>query len=93
MEGWNKHVRPFQNGPCARARQISVKKNIHEIFRCMLIVSNSHVQDRREGGSQGNYKGAQGLKGPVRNKVCNFVFIVVSFRGRFQARGPTKFKV
>ena len=48
-------------------------------------------QDRREGGSQGSYQGAWGLRGPVRNNVCNFFFVAVFFRGRFQACGPTKF--
>ena len=32
LERWNKHVRSIQSGPCAWARQISVKKNIHDIF-------------------------------------------------------------
>ena len=39
LEGWNKHAGSYQSGPCARARQISVKKNFHDIFR----YQNDHV--------------------------------------------------
>ena len=40
LENWNKHVRSFQSGPAARAKQDSVKQNIHDIINRMLIRSN-----------------------------------------------------
>lgn len=43
LESWNKHVRSFQSGPAARARQDSVKHNIHDIFKRMLIRSNPSI--------------------------------------------------
>ena len=38
VESWNKHVRSFQNGLAARSRQLSIKDNIQDIFRRMLIM-------------------------------------------------------
>ena len=43
LESWNKHVRSFQSGTAARARQMSVKQNIHDIFRRMLIMSHPYI--------------------------------------------------
>ena len=47
VESWNKHVRAFQSGPASRARQLSIKDNIHDIFRRMLIVSHPEIATRR----------------------------------------------
>ena len=43
LEAWNKHVRSFSRGPACRARQNSVKVNIHDIFCRMLIRSHPSV--------------------------------------------------
>lgn len=47
LESWNKHVRSFQSGPAARARQMSVKTNIYDIFRRMLITSHPIIASKR----------------------------------------------
>ena len=47
IESCNKHVRSFQSGTAARARQLSVKENIHNIFRRMLIMSHPFVAKKR----------------------------------------------
>lgn len=47
VESWNKHVRAFQSGPSARARQLSIKDNIHDIFRRMLIKSHPEIASKR----------------------------------------------
>ena len=47
VESWNKHVRSFQSGPAARSRQLSVKDNIHDIFRRMLIMSHPEIASKR----------------------------------------------
>ena len=44
IESWNKH---FQSVPSARAHQLSVKDNIHDIFRRMLIMSHPYVAKKR----------------------------------------------
>ena len=47
VESWNKHVRSFQSGPAARSRQLSIKDNIHDIFRRMLISSHPEIASKR----------------------------------------------
>ena len=47
VESWNKHVRSFQSGPSARSRQLSIKDNIHDVFRRMLIMSHPAIASRR----------------------------------------------
>lgn len=47
VESWNKHVRSFQSGPAARSRQLSIKDNIHDIFRRMSIMSHPDIASRR----------------------------------------------
>ena len=47
LESWNKHVRSFRSGPAARARQMSVKTNIYDIFRRMLITSHPIIASKR----------------------------------------------
>ena len=43
LESWNKSIRSFQSGPAARARQNSMKNNLHDIFRRMLIRSHPSI--------------------------------------------------
>lgn len=47
LESWNKYVRAFQSGVSSRARQCSIKANIHDIFKRMLINSNPLVASRK----------------------------------------------
>ena len=47
LESWNKHVRAFQSGPSSRARQFSIKDNIHDIFCRMLITSHPEIASKR----------------------------------------------
>ena len=47
VESWNKHVRSFQSGPAARSRQLSIKDNIHDILRRMLISSHQEIASKR----------------------------------------------
>ena len=47
LESWNKHVRSFQSGAAARSRQHSIKDNIHDIFRRMLIMSHPMIASKR----------------------------------------------
>ena len=47
VESWNKHVRSFQSGVAAKARQSSVKENIHDIFCRMLISSHPVIATKR----------------------------------------------
>ena len=47
LESWNKHVRSYQSGPAARSRQLSVKDNIHDVFRRMLISSHPEIASKR----------------------------------------------
>ena len=46
VESWNKYVRSFQSGPASRARQLSIKDNIHDIFRRMLIDSHPAIASK-----------------------------------------------
>ena len=43
LESWNKSIRSFQSGPAARARQDSMKHNLHDIFRRMLLRSHPSI--------------------------------------------------
>ena len=43
LESWNKSIRSFQSGPAARARQNSMRNNLHDIFRGMLIRSHPYI--------------------------------------------------
>ena len=47
LESWNKHVRSFQSGAAARSRQLSIRDNIHDILRRMLIMSHPEIASRR----------------------------------------------
>ena len=47
QEAWNKHVTAFKSGPCARARQTSVKENLRDIFCRMLMVTNPLISFQR----------------------------------------------
>ena len=47
VESWNKHVRSFQSGPASRSRQLSIKDNIHDIFRRMSIMSHPEIAMKR----------------------------------------------
>ena len=47
IEVWNKHVRSFQSGPAACACQVSVKSNIHDVFKRMLIVSHPRIVTKK----------------------------------------------
>lgn len=47
LESWNKHVRSFQSGPAARSRQLSIKDNIRDVFRRMLITSHPEIASKR----------------------------------------------
>ena len=47
QEHWNKHVTRFKSGTGARARQCSVKANIHDIFARMLHMSNPLVASKK----------------------------------------------
>ena len=46
LESWNKHVRSFQKGAAVRSRQHSIKDNIHDIFRRMLIMSHPMIASK-----------------------------------------------
>ena len=43
LESWNKSIRSFQSGPAARARQNSMKNNLHDILKRMLIRSHPSI--------------------------------------------------
>ena len=47
VESWNKHVWSFQSGPAARSCQLSIKDNIQDIFRRMLIMSHPVIASKR----------------------------------------------
>ena len=47
LESWNKHVRAFQSSVASRAKQTSVKSNIHDILKRMLISSHPLVASKR----------------------------------------------
>ena len=47
VECWNKHVRSFQSGPAARSRQSSVKYNIHDVLKMMLVMTHPAITSRR----------------------------------------------
>ena len=46
VESWNKHVRSFQSGPADKSCQLSIKDNIHDVFRRMLITSHPEVASK-----------------------------------------------
>ena len=46
LECWNKHVRSFKSGCSARSRQKSIKENIHDIFKRMLIMSHPEIASK-----------------------------------------------
>lgn len=48
LEAWNKHIRNFRSGAGCRARQISTKANIQDIFVRMLITSAPVVAKARQ---------------------------------------------
>ena len=47
VESWNKHVCSFQSGPTAKSRQLSIKDNIYDVFRRILITSNLEIASKR----------------------------------------------
>ena len=47
VESLNKHIRSYQSGPSARSRQLSIKDNIHDVFRRMLITSHPEIASKR----------------------------------------------
>ena len=47
VKSWNKHVRTFRSGPASRSRQLSIKDNIHDIFRRMSIMSHPEIAMKR----------------------------------------------
>ena len=47
LEAWNKHVRSFKSGPSCRSRQTSVKENLHDVFKRMLILSHPEISIKR----------------------------------------------
>ena len=46
-EAWNKFIRSFKSGPCARARQTSIQDNILDIFNRMMIKTHPEVASRK----------------------------------------------
>ena len=47
LEAWNKHVRSFKSGTSSRSRQTSIRANLHDIFRRMLITSHPAISSKR----------------------------------------------
>lgn len=48
QEAWNKYVRTFKSGPSARSRQCSVKLNIYDVLKRMLIMSHPLVASKKK---------------------------------------------
>ena len=47
LENWNKYLRSFQSGPASRSRQLSIKENIHDIFKRVLIISHPEIASKK----------------------------------------------
>ena len=40
FEAWNKYIRAWKSGISSRSRQYSLKDNIYDVFRCILITTH-----------------------------------------------------
>ena len=48
LEAWDKHIRNFRRAAGCRARQISFKSNLEDIFVRMLIISSPNVAESHQ---------------------------------------------
>lgn len=47
LEAWNKHIQSFKSGTACRARQVSMRLNLYDVFRRMLVISHPTIASRR----------------------------------------------
>ena len=46
-EAWNKYIRAWKSGKSSRSRQYSLKDNIYDGFRCILITTHHTIASQR----------------------------------------------
>ena len=46
-EAWNKYIRAWKSGKSSRSRQYSIKDNIYDVFRRMLITTHPSIASQR----------------------------------------------